>query len=197
MEQAVAREATSQGRRWRVGRVLTVTALLLFILIYGGRALAGEPIRGHVEGFRQVVETDHRTYAAQEPVEIKVTVCRSRPWPVVTSSGGGTDLLIDFQVLDANGAIVADTSHKVITDELRPVPWLPGMCRTSRHEWDQLHWNREDPFATERVVLGEPVRGEPVPPGGYRVRAVWSSSPWDEPPSRLGPVTGAVFVIEP
>lgn len=185
------------GSPFRRGVAITGVVVLVLLAAVGARALAGEPVGGDLTGFRQSLQTDQSEYGPDEVVVIRTRVCRSRPWPVTTGSGGGSDLATSFRILDGVGDVVADSTHAVSTLELRRVLWLPGMCRTARHEWDQRYWNRNDPPEGDRAALGGPVRGERVPPGDYRAEVQWRSWRWDQPPGPVKPATSPRFTISP
>jgi hypothetical protein len=181
----------------RRGVVIAGVIGLVLLAAAGARTLQGEPVGGHLAGFRQTVQTDQREYRPDDGVVIHTRVCRSRPWPVFTSSGGGTDLLTSFAIIDSGGDVVADDTHAVRTMELRRVPWLPGMCRTARHEWDQRYWNQGELPEGDRVALGAPIRGERVPPDDYRAQVQWHSMRWGGPPRPAEPITSPRFTISP
>lgn len=178
------------GRPWGAG----VLALLAFLLLVGSRAVGAEPVAGEVAGFHQKAETDRASYEEGELVRLTFTVCRTRPWPTWTSSGNRTALLYGWRILDADGNVVADTTHHVHTADLVQAFWLPGQCRVGEYEWDQRRWNREE---RRQAGIGTPVTGDRVAPGAYRFEVSWQTAMWDDPPREQAPVESSPFQIEP
>lgn len=148
-----------------------------------------------MEGFSVEVTTDKDRYGPAETVQIAARVCRTAASPITTSSTGGTGVLLSFRLLDARSdAVVADSSHYVLTMELRSVSWLPGQCRTWAMAWDQHRWN-QDPAPQPQRVFGEVVRGPRVSPGVYRVEIQWVTAVWDDTPKQERPVESPTFEI--
>lgn len=184
---------TKPTRRW----VVFGMAVLILVVLLSSRAIGAEQVRGQVDGFHQRAETDRTSYEEGDPVRVAFHVCRTRPWPVVTSSGGGTHLLFDWRVFDHKGGVVADSTHAILTLELRGVGWLPGQCRRGGFAWDQHSWNRKDPMRADRDVYGVPERGERVSSGTYYFEVRWQTAKWDDPPVAHLPVKSSPFQIQP
>jgi hypothetical protein len=168
-------------RRWIVGRLLP--AAILLALVVGALALARVPgaerVEGHpgLSGFRQQAVANQERYDEGQPVELTYRVCRSRPWSAATNSGFSAE----WRVVDEQGEVVADTSHRVYPAVLIPVRWWPGQCRSVEYEWDQRYWNQHRREGEEQHQRGLPVRRDRVEPGVYRFEVWWDGSPGGEP----------------
>lgn len=92
-------------------------------------------------------------------VRLTFTVCRTRPWPTVTSSGNRTQVGYEWRVLADDGEVVADNLHEARTLDLFSVWWLPGQCRSGHDDWDQRYWNREDQPVHDGALLGGALNG--------------------------------------
>ncbi len=178
-------------RPWTVGLLVVVGVA---VVLLGSRIVGAAPVRGAVAGFHQKAETERASYEDSEPVRVTFSVCRTRPWPTITRSGGRTTLLYDWRIFDADSRVVADTSHRVRTSDLLQAFWWPGQCRAAQDEWDQRYWNQED---RRRDVVGVPVKGDRVPPGEYRFEVRWQAARWDNPPTPQAPVETQPFRLEP
>jgi hypothetical protein len=165
------------------------------------RTSGGEPVAGMpgIGGFRQSAEVDRETYVENQPVVLTYRVCRSRPWPTTTDPSwvGPSSLTAEFRVVDDQGDVVADTTHRVhVLLTPRPTRWRPGQCRWVGFEWDQRFWNQ--PHFEEPDVAGTPVRGDRVGSGSYRFEVWWAASRGGEPREQTSePIETAPFLIEP
>ncbi|HVM14721.1 MAG TPA: hypothetical protein VM287_10390 [Egibacteraceae bacterium] len=177
--------------------LLFALVLVLILVLMGTRVLGAEPVRGDMAGFHHQAETDRDSYEEGDPVRLTFTVCRTRPWPAVTSSSGMTQVLYDWRVLDDDGEVVADNLHAVRTLELFSVWWLPGQCRSGHDDWDQRYWNREDQPVHGGALLGVPQRGERVEPGTYRFKVRWHTARGGDPSREQPPVLSPPFRVEP
>jgi hypothetical protein len=181
--------------------VLFVVLLTSPLAVAWARTSGGEQVAGHpvVAGFRQSAEVDGETYTENEPVVLTYRVCRSRPWPTTTSSPGRVSegsLVAEFRVLDDQGDVVADTSHRGYVLALSQSWWWPGQCRSVDLEWDQRFWNQPD--SPEPDVAGSPVRGDRVEPGRYRFEVWWVTSRGDEHDEQVPePIETARLLVEP
>lgn len=180
----------------RVVATSVVVVLLLFVasVVWMRRASGGIAVRAddpRLDGFR--LETSTQEDPGQASIQLTVGICWTGLATVRTSSAGGADVLVAFEVLDAEGDVVADTTHRLHTMELRSVLWLPGQCRTAKQDWDQHYWNR--PGADEPDMLGTPARGDLVEPGNYRFRVTWVSAHWDDIPRAVETATTSDFPV--
>lgn len=185
------------GGRRRMGAVVVVLLVLLAIPVgaAAARVPTGEPVAGHpgLDGFRHDVQVDRESYEPTVPVVLTYRVCRSRPWPTQTNSA----FTAEFRVIDEQGEVVADTTHRIYPQVLIPVWWAPGQCRSVEHEWDQQLWNQES-ADNATVAAGSPVRGERAVPGSYRFEVWWLASAGSEPDEQVPePIVSASFVLEP
>lgn len=182
----------------RAGMALLFALVLVLVLVLlGTRVVGAEPVGGDVAGFHHQAETDRGSYEVGDPVRLTFTVCRTRPWPTVTSSSGRTQVLYDWRILDDDGEVVADNLHSVRTAELLGVWWLPGQCRSGHDDWDQRYWNREDQPLEDGAVIGVPQRGKRVEPGTYRFQVRWQTARGGEPSREQPPVLSSPFRVEP
>lgn len=122
------------------------------------------------EAFTVTVTTDRAELVPGEELTFTVEVCNTGP-ATTTEGGGGSEIPFRFTVEDADGRVLADDSHRVVTLELIQVPWETGQCRQARGRWDGHHWNRPEDQPTEPPdVIGVPIVGDPVPAGEYVIR---------------------------
>jgi hypothetical protein len=137
--------------------------------------------------FSVEVTADQSSYSEGDVVEFAIEICNLAT-ATTTAGGGGSDIPTNFEVLDQDGAVIADDSHETRTMERRVVPWGQDQCRTARGSWDQHFWNRPEDRPSEWPdVYGELQRGEVVPHGYYRVRVT----------SVQGTATSASFELLP
>lgn len=91
------------------------------VLLWAGRSLRAE------------VAIADRRVTAEKPVAFEISVCSNSLLPMVTDDGKP-----HWQILDASGATIADSSHYVFTLELKRLVWGPRSCRVMLSEtWDQ------------------------------------------------------------
>lgn len=129
----------------------------------------------------------HPLVAQGDPVRLTFTVCRTRPWPTVTSSGNRTQVGYEWRVLADDGEVVADNLHEARTLDLFSVWWLLGQCRSGHDDWDQRYWNRDDQPVHDGALLGGPQRGERVEPGTYRFQGALAHGPVGRSSTRTSP----------
>lgn len=182
--------------------VLLVVLLASPLVVAWARTSGGEQVAGQsgVAGFRHSAETDLETYEESEPVVLTYRVCRSRPWPTMTNPPWPDgSLAAEFRVVNAQGDVVADTTHQGgILIMPRPTRWWPGQCRSVDFEWDQHLWNQPDSEEQAPAVGGAPVRGDRVEPGSYRFQVWWMASRGDPPDEEASePTETPPFLIEP
>jgi hypothetical protein len=128
------------------------------VLLWAGRSLRPEVA---------IADQDGRV-SAEEPVAFEISVCSNSLLPMLTDDGRP-----HWQIFDASGATVADSSHYVFTLELKRLVWGPRSCRVMLSEtWDQREWNQAG-AGPEAGKAGGPARGGPVSPGRYRLEASW------------------------
>jgi hypothetical protein len=156
-------------------KVLTVAVATAAAVTAAQVGLSVGVAGAHVDGFRVRVTTDKQVYKDGDAVEATLRVCRTGLMPTTTTGGGGTNLPVEFRILDSEDNVVADSSHGVRTLELRTVRWLPGQCRSAHLRWDQHYWNRPgvDPPTD---VVGMPSRGQTVPAGQYGFEVTWKGA---------------------
>lgn len=102
-------------------------------------------------------------------VPFSISVCSNSLLPMATGDGRPSWRIVDV----AGGRVVADSSHRLFTLELRRLTWGPRGCRSELTEvWDRRTWNRPGDEPAEHVGLR--TRGDLVPPGRYRIEAFWT-----------------------
>jgi|SRR5688572_12406287 len=127
---------------------------------------AGRSLRAEV-----AIADQDRKVTADEPVAFEISVCSNSLLPMATDDGKP-----HWRILDASGVTVADSSHYVFTAELKRLVWGPRSCRVMLSEtWDQREWNQAG-AEPEADTAGGPTRGDPVPPGRYRLEPSWGIS---------------------
>ncbi len=155
-EPAQNTEGRSRWRRllWLVGS----GAVLLMALV--AAAVVGP------DGFRVEV----RSFEASDDgnVSFEIYGCSNSLRPISAEERYGWWRVVDT----ATEEIVADTSHVVrpaigITRSFGPRACAPAPTES----WDGRYWNVAEP--PPGFVYGNPVRGEPVPSGRYRLEATW------------------------
>ena len=139
--------------------------------------LTGKPA-GNPKSFRLSAGVDQSEYLPGETVQISGNACSQSFWWFKEGVGGGGGVHVIWHVVDESGRTVADNSHQLMTAEMRQQIWWPRGCRSWKDEWDLHYWNRPD---QPRSYAG-PARGDPVPPGTYRIEATWHISRWVERP---------------
>jgi hypothetical protein len=128
------------------------------VLLWAGRSLRPEV----------TIADQDRKVTSGEPVTFEISVCSKSLLPMWTDDGKP-----HWQILDASGVTVADSSHYVFTLELKKLRWGPRSCRVVLSEtWDQRAWNQAG-AEPEPGKAGVPARGGRVPPGRYRLEASW------------------------
>ncbi|CAN5869288.1 hypothetical protein BH23ACT2_BH23ACT2_11750 [soil metagenome] len=152
-------------------RMTRRTALFSF----AGVIVIGLFVAGNVgRSLRADLTLDRQSYEVGEPIEFTLTVCSNSVLPMTTEDGKPS-----WQIFDAAGDVVADSSHYIFTLELKNLTWGPRSCRTGVSEsWDQRVWNQPTAFPEGQLVDGPPVRGEAVGPGTYRLEVKWG---WLDP----------------
>ena len=102
-------------------------------------------------------------------VPFSIWVCSNSLLPMVTGDGRPSWRIVDV----AGGRVVADSSHRFFTLELRRLAWGPRGCRSELTEvWDRRTWNQPGDEPDEQGGLR--TRGSMVPPGRYRIEAFWT-----------------------
>jgi hypothetical protein len=102
-------------------------------------------------------------------VPFSISVCSNSPLPMRTADGKPFWQIVDV----ASGRVVADSSHRFFTLELKRLTWGPRGCRLVLTEaWDRRTWNQPGDEPDEQVGLR--TRGDMVPPGRYRIEAFWT-----------------------
>lgn len=179
-----------KGTAMKRAGVAVVAGLLGTVVLGFGVAAAGSHVNPEAS-FTVRVKTDKVAYDRTETVRIMTTVCSQAWWWRLTSEGP-----TNWEVIDSSGNVVADTSHRIYTLELRRQVWAPRQCRTIEDTWDQRYWNR--PRDAEREgdgLIGRVVRGDAVPLGSYRVESRWSGAAWDNAPRPLPPASSGFFTL--
>jgi hypothetical protein len=102
-------------------------------------------------------------------VPFLISVCSNSLLPMATGDGRPSWRIVDV----AAGRVVADSSHRFFTLELRRLAWGPRGCRSELTEvWDRRTWNQPGDEPAEQVGLR--TRGDLVRPGRYRIEAFWT-----------------------
>lgn len=121
------------------------------------------------DGFRVELNVDRPIAVATEgSLQFEILGCSNSVFAVSVDERWATWRIVDV----TTGTVVADTSHLVRTPVLRTTAFAPRQCRSAlTAEWDGRFWNRDDP--PDDFVYGNPVRGEAVPAGRYRLETFW------------------------
>lgn len=102
-------------------------------------------------------------------VPFSISVCSNSPLPMRTADGKPFWRIVDV----ASGRVVADSSHRFYTLELKRLTWGPRGCRSVLTEvWDRRTWNQPGDQPDEPGAVR--TRGDVVPPGRYRIEAGWT-----------------------
>lgn len=179
------------GSRGWVGLIIVAVGAALFAYFLGP-AQRGRRVSDELSGFRVRMSSDKLSYSAVETVRVTFTVCRSRLLPARTSSGGGTDVRVRYEVADDAGNIVEDSSKQIRTSELRLVFWLPGQCRSEIIEWEPTFEDLRD----QETSFGQSESGDEQALT-FEMSAQWLSAVWDAPPRRIQPVQTIKVTVEP
>lgn len=140
-------------RRKRVIVVAMVVATLT--LIAAGASMRGLAVRADIRGDE---------FAVGDPVEFSFTVCSRSLVPRTTGNG---DRIAWKIVHVETGETVASSAHYVWTADLEKIRWAPRQCRAAGGDrWDQREWKVGELDENHQLI-----RGEPVPPGQYRLEA--------------------------
>jgi hypothetical protein len=161
-------------------RYVWLTAAVAAVLGLGSLATVatGKPT-GDPGAFRLSAATDRSVYQHGDRVALAGKACSKSWWWFKEGVGGGGGVHVSWRVLDDAGEVVADSSHRVRTDELRLQIWWPRACRGWDDKWDLRYGNPQQ--QTSPRFTGSAVRGEPVPLGTYRVEVEWRVGQWAQP----------------